>query len=68
MLLDPPLREGDIIKLKKRHACGNDLWQVLFAGADVRLKCTFCGRVIFMDRTKVSSRFKKRTQIAKKDN
>ena len=40
MLLDPPLRAGDIVRLKKAHACGNDLWQVLFAGSDVRLKCT----------------------------
>ncbi len=65
MLLDPPLRTGDVVRLKKRHACGNYLWEVLFAGADVRLKCTSCGRVIFLDRGKFSSRFKKRIEIAK---
>lgn len=64
MLLDPPLREGDVVQLKKRHACGNDLWIVLFAGADVRLKCNLCGRVILIDRGKFSSRFKKRVEIA----
>ncbi|HHY12749.1 MAG TPA: DUF951 domain-containing protein [Firmicutes bacterium] len=65
MLLNPPLRAGDVIRLKKHHACGNDLWEVLFAGADVRLKCTSCGRVIFIDRAKFSSRFKKRIEVAK---
>ncbi len=63
-MLSPPLRAGDLIELKKRHACGNELWEVLFAGADVRLKCTQCGRVIFIDRTKFSARFKKRIKTA----
>ncbi|QUL99625.1 MAG: DUF951 domain-containing protein [Candidatus Fermentithermobacillus carboniphilus] len=63
MLLDPPLRPGDVVRLKKKHACGNDLWEVLMAGADVRLKCTGCGRVILLDRVRFSSRFKKRISI-----
>ncbi|HHY69274.1 MAG TPA: DUF951 domain-containing protein [Bacillota bacterium] len=67
MLLDPPLRAGDIVRLKKAHACGNDLWQVLFAGSDVRLKCTQCGRVILLDRKKFSSKFKARVKIANSD-
>ncbi|HHY17746.1 MAG TPA: DUF951 domain-containing protein [Firmicutes bacterium] len=68
MLLEPPLRAGDVVKLKKNHACGNDLWQVLLAGTDVRLKCIKCGRVILLDRGKFSSRFKKRMEIAKDGN
>jgi hypothetical protein len=68
MLLDPPLRPGDIVRLKKNHACGNDSWQVLLAGTDVRLKCTGCGRVVLLDRNKFSSRFKQRINIAKDGN
>ena len=64
MLLDPPLRPGDIVRLKKKHACGNDLWQVLFAGSDVRLKCTQCGRVILLDRREFSAKFKSRVKLA----
>jgi hypothetical protein len=41
---------------------------VLFAGADVRLKCELCGRVIFIDRGKFASRFKKRIEIAEDGN
>jgi hypothetical protein len=68
MLLDPPLRPGDVVQLKKRHACGSDLWKVLFTGADVRLKCVICGRVIFIDRRKFSSRLKKRVEITEDGN
>ncbi|MGI6163996.1 MAG: DUF951 domain-containing protein [Bacillota bacterium] len=68
MLLDPPLRPGDIVRLKKNHACGNDSWQVLLAGTDVRLKCIGCGRVVLLDRNKFSSRFKQRINIAKDGN
>lgn len=64
MFLDPPLRPGDIVRLKKVHACGNDTWEVHMAGADVRLKCTKCGRILLLDRVKFSSRFKRRLKIA----
>lgn len=62
MLLDPPLRAKDIVQMKKAHACGGDLWEVLMAGADVRLKCVQCGRVVLLDRVKFNSRLKKRLQ------
>ncbi|MBE3520187.1 MAG: DUF951 domain-containing protein [Firmicutes bacterium] len=60
MLLDPPLRPGDVVVLKKSHPCGSREWTVLMAGADVRLRCNGCGRVLLMDRVKFSSKFKKR--------
>ena len=60
MLLDPPLRSGDVVQMKKAHACGGDTWQVLLAGADVRLKCVTCGRVVLLDRVRFNSRMKKR--------
>lgn len=60
LILDPPLRSGDIVQMKKPHACGGDVWDVLFAGADVRLKCRNCGRVVLLDRVKFNSRLKRR--------
>jgi len=44
------LREGDRVRLKKPHACGGDTWEVLFVGADVRLRCTTCGRILLLPR------------------
>lgn len=66
MILDPPLRPGDIVQLKKKHPCGSDQWQVLLAGSDVRLKCLGCGRVILLDRVSFNSKIKKRISIAQK--
>ena len=64
MILTPPLRPGDVVQMKKKHACGGELWTVLFAGVDVRLKCLTCGRVILLDRGKFRSRYKRRVSVA----
>lgn len=38
---------GDKIKAKKPHACGGREWEILRTGADIKLKCLKCGRVVF---------------------
>ncbi len=50
---------GDRVILKKPHACGENLWQIVRVGADVKLKCTGCGRVIMLDRLEFLRRAKK---------
>lgn len=66
--MDPPLRPRDVVQMKKSHACGGDLWEVLLAGADVRLKCVKCGRVVLLDRVKFNSRLKKRVTVSGADS
>ena len=39
---------GDKIKAKKPHACGSREWEVVRTGADIKLKCVGCGRMIFV--------------------
>ena len=39
---------GMIIQLKKAHPCGSSQWEILRVGADFRLKCTGCGRLLHM--------------------
>ena len=39
------LDAGDIIKMKKKHPCGSDEWQIVKTGADVKLRC--CGSVSY---------------------
>lgn len=41
---------GDRIVMKKPHACGENLWELTRTGADVKLKCCKCARVIMLDR------------------
>lgn len=40
---------GDNITTRKPHACGGNNWQILRVGADYKLKCVKCGRVIMLD-------------------
>ena len=44
---------GDIIRMKKKHPCGSDEWEVLRIGADFRLKCVGCGHQIMTPRKNV---------------
>lgn len=49
---------GDIIRLKKAHPCGENKWEVLRVGADFRLKCLGCGRLLLLPRSKVEKSVK----------
>ncbi len=41
-------RVGGKIISKKPHACGGKEWLITRTGADVKLKCVKCGRIIFL--------------------
>ena len=41
---------GDIIRTRKPHPCGGDEWTVLRTGADIRIRCNTCGRLVMLDR------------------
>lgn len=47
------IRVGDVLKLKKKHPCGSLEWEVLRTGADIKLKCLGCGRMIMQPRSSV---------------
>lgn len=36
------------IKTKKPHPCGGDLWEIVRTGADYKIKCLTCGRVVML--------------------
>ena len=41
---------GDIIKTRKPHPCGSDEWTVIRTGADIKMKCNGCSRIVMLDR------------------
>lgn len=43
---------GDIVEMKKQHPCGTNKWEVIRTGADVKIKCVNCGRIIMLPRAK----------------
>ena len=55
---------GEILRLRKKHPCGSDQWEVLKAGVDMRLKCLTCERVILIPRVKLEKQVKEVTAPA----
>ena len=43
---------GDNVTTKKPHACGGDKWEITRVGADYKLKCLKCGRVVMLSSDK----------------
>lgn len=50
---------GDLVKMKKPHPCGNDLWKITFVGSDIKIKCEKCARIVMLDRPTFEKRLKK---------
>ena len=50
---------GDVLILRKGHPCGENKWEVQRTGADVKLKCLGCDRVVMLDRPTLLKRIKK---------
>ena len=50
---------NDKVILKKPHACGINLWQIIRTGVDIKLKCTNCHHEIMMDRLEFEKKLKK---------
>ena len=41
---------GDVVMMKKPHACGANEWTVIRTGADVKIRCRQCGRIVMLER------------------
>ena len=50
---------GDIVITRKNHPCGGNRWECTRIGADIKLKCLTCGRIIMLDREECMKRIKK---------
>lgn len=55
---------GDVIRTRKKHPCGSDLWEVTRVGADVKIKCRGCGRVVMLERGDFEKRYRKTVEHA----
>jgi len=49
----------DIVVLRKQHPCGSFDWKVIRNGADVKLQCLGCERIVMIDRPTLQKRIKK---------
>lgn len=49
----------DLVQMRKKHPCGTDRFWVIRTGADIKIKCTQCGRIIMLERPVFEKRMKK---------
>lgn len=47
---------GDIVRMKKKHPCGSFNWEVIRMGADIKIRCQGCGRMVMMPRSEFERR------------
>lgn len=52
------IKVNDIITTKKPHACKGNTFEVMRVGADYKIKCLTCGKVILIDSETLSKRIK----------
>lgn len=62
------LKLNDIVELKKGHPCGSNKWQIIRWGADVKIKCLGCDRIVMIDRPTFRKRVKKILELETIDN
>ena len=56
---------GDVVRTRKPHPCGSDLWTVIRTGADIKLRCQGCGHIVMLDRVAF---LKKRKATVSREN
>ena len=54
----PKINGGDRLVMKKAHPCGENVFSVLYAGSDIKLKCEKCGREVIIPRIKAEKMIK----------
>ncbi len=50
---------GTLVIMKKGHPCGTNEWEVVRVGADIKIRCTGCNRIIMMPRVEFNKKIKK---------
>ncbi len=54
------LNIGDTVKLKKAHPCGGNCFQIVRTGADYKIECLTCGRILLAEKDKLIKMIKEK--------
>lgn len=49
----------DTVVMKKPHACGENLWEITRTGADFKIKCLKCNKIVMLEIEEFLRRVKK---------
>lgn len=47
--------------MKKEHPCGYNEWEITRVGADIKIKCLKCNRILMLDRVEFNKKLKRIT-------
>lgn len=50
---------NSIVAMRKAHPCGFNEWTITRTGADIKIKCNHCGRMIMLPRMEFNKKLKK---------
>lgn len=50
---------NDKVIMKKGHPCGENLWEIIRLGVDIKIKCCNCGRTVMIPRIEFNRKLKK---------
>lgn len=48
-----------IVETKKSHPCGGKLWEIVRTGADYKIRCRTCGRVVMLTPDELRKRIRR---------
>ena len=52
------IRVGDVLRLRKAHPCGGDMWRVTRVGGDVGVLCLTCSRRLMVPRSRLAKQIR----------
>ena len=58
----------DIVEMKKPHPCGENRWEIIRMGMDIKIQCTKCGRLIMLQRREFDKKMKKVLEKAPRED
>jgi hypothetical protein len=53
------LKLGDKLETKKTHPCGGKIWEITRTGADLKIKCATCGRIVMLSPDELKKRVRR---------
>lgn len=53
------LKLHTVVETKKPHPCGGKLWEIVRTGADFKIRCLGCGRVVMLSPDELKKRVRR---------
>ena len=50
---------GTKVIMKKGHPCGENKWEIIRTGVDIKIKCLGCGRIVMLPRIDFNKKIKR---------